>query len=211
MRTTIILRAADPARAAAVARAIGIPLLDPDRLNPDCWHVRTSVTILVTAADGHPGGSFGPQHLDETVSRLEEVMGQPAVRRGSDDGIALAEVEGFEVRLERDAPTMLFRDVVDFGQRFAIQPVFKAHRDEILLALAEIGASNSRLVGPALGRTGGSRRWTLVVDAPGDADIAGVEPLIGRVGAGFAPLAIVRSVTLEPEHLAEIDRYAYDI
>ena len=214
MRTTIVLRAADPAQAAALLRAVGVPLQDPDRANPACWYVRDSVTFIVTAADGEPGISFVPEEAGafaKAIPLLEAAIDDGTVTMASDQAKARVRSADLAFAVERDGPQMTSRNMDDVGKLFMVTPIFDKHGDAVAAALREAGATDPRLVGPSLAREPGSRRWNLVVDAPHTADLTHVEAVIRRCGKGFAEVRVRRSDEFSPDHLAEINRIAFDI
>lgn len=213
MTLKIVVRAGDPDRAAEVLGALGVRTEAPNRPNPDAWTLRTTVSLVVTAAgDRRPGIYIGPDAFDDALDAAAEIVEAESVTVRRDGEAGEIDIgDGLAILVERDAPMAEPHDVWDTGLLHTIKPMFDEHINRMRECLANAGATNPRLVGNRLGRMAGATRWLLVVDADDDADLGPVDRLLTEVGRGWAPVEVRRSAAIEPDHLAEIDRRAFEI
>ncbi len=219
MSINIVVRAADPAGASEVARALGINLKDPNRPNPEAWHFNGQVSIVVTHAHGGAVGiSVGLDKFDASVGAAITLLGEDAVRIGADRDTASIDIPGVgTVDVERDAQIAEYHDVHDIGGLYTVAPMIERHRSRILDAIAQVGATDPRLVGPNLGRVSRVERqqkhwtWFLVVDAPEDIDLAPLQNMLTELQDHWAPITVRRSTDFDAKQLARINKRAFDI
>src|SRR3954465_7792221 len=106
MTLNVIVRTDDPARTAKILGALGISTNDPNRPNPDAWTVRTTVSLVVTAAEGHkPGVYLGPADFEGALEAVAEIIGTEGISVASNGMSADIDVgDGLALLVERDAP-----------------------------------------------------------------------------------------------------------
>jgi len=213
MHIRIVVRTADPAGAAAFARALGIEIDEPNRPNPDRWHRRMRISLVIAGTeDGEPGIHIGPDDFDEAVAGIADLVGPSGLSISADGRTAVVDSPtGHSFVLERDAPVAETYDLDDVGSQFRIMPIFRWHRERIAAALADLGLTNPRLAGQHLGRIPRRNTWMLVVDGPVGTDVTSIDRLLAELSDGFDDVTVRLSSSIAPEHLAEIDRKAFDV
>jgi len=213
MTLRIVVRADEPEVAAQVLAALGVQTDAPNRPNPGAWTARTTVSLVIAAAgDRRPGVYLGTDDFDDALDAAAAIAGSDAVtvrRDGTSGQIDIG--DRLSILVERDAPVAEPHDVWDTGLLHTVMPMFEEHARRVRECLASVGATNPRLVGNRLGRFAGPTRWLLVVDAPESADLAPVERMLLDIRGKWAPVEIKRSISLDSDHLVEINRKAFDI
>lgn len=212
MDISIVVRTAEPARAADIARALGIDVNDPNRPNPESWTFDRTVSIVITNAEGQePGIYLGPRgDFDEGLKIIGGILGTEAVAI-SDDGrtATIHGLDGLRIAVERDAPRTEHYHEPDIGKGVGLRYRLEANRDRVRACLRKVGATDPRLVGQELGRLRGPVRWAFVVDADETADLQPLQELLDEFVS--SPVKVRRSSEFDPEHLALIHRKAFDI
>jgi hypothetical protein len=212
MEISIVVRATDPARAAEIARALGLDVKDPNRPNPKSWTAQHFVSIVVTATEGlEPGIYLGPTgDFDGAVKSVAEVLGTDAVAISRDcRTVRINGPDGMNIAVERDAPRAMNYHEADIGTGIALRCGLAENRQRISACMSAIGASDPRLVGRALGRLRAPKRWVFVVDAAADADLQPLQSILDELTS--QPIEVRRSSEFDAEHLALINKKAFDV
>lgn len=209
---SIVVRAEDPARAAEVVRALGVRLDEPNRPNPRAWHGTLAISVIVTSDDDGCGVHLGPEDFDGAVAALVLLLGTDAVDIAADGRLARVVFPNrLDLTLERDAPRAQSHEPWDVGRADDPRPHLAQHRAALMAAMASSGVFNPRLAGPNLAEHRDPRLWALVVDAPADADLAALEAVAASWPHKYSRLVVRRASEFAPDHLARIDRRAFDL
>lgn len=212
MDISIVVRTAEPARAAEIARALGIDVKDPNRPNPRSWTFDRTVSIVITTAEGQAPGIFlGPRgDFDEGLGVIRDILGAEAVAV-SDDGrtASIKGLDGLRIAVERDAPRTEHYYEPDIGKGVGLRYRLEANRDRVAACLRDVGASDPRLVGEELGRLRGPVKWAFVVNAAETANLQPLQELLDEFVS--SPVQVMRSSEFDPVHLALINRKAFDV
>ena len=119
MEMNLVLRAADPAGAAATLSALGIPLESPNRPNPERWHawVRVAVSIEQCPSEEQPSIALGVTDLRHRLSVLPpgavsvETSGAIVVDAGG-ARLRVREDDGLRSRPAGDQQSVLHAEVI---------------------------------------------------------------------------------------------------
>lgn len=207
MELNIVVRAADPARAEAVLRALGIRLERPDRPNPGRWHGRGSVSVSVEACppDEEPTVALGFADLHQKVAGLPAGTAVHAEH----DAVSL-DVGGANL-LVREHAGPVRRPSADKGMLLHAEVVINEGRARLKEAFARHGIRNPRLAGPELMHGRFERRFALVLDGAGKTAIDEIDGILAEHSDEAMRVEALSAEELDRDVLARVDRLAWDV
>lgn len=207
MHLNLVIRAADPAAAAAALRALGIDLEDPNRPNPGRWHALggASLSVEACAADEEPSVALGLGDLAGRTAPLGD-----AVTAAADGETATLDAGGAAVALRRhDGPVR--RPSGDEGLLLHAELTLRAARSELAGAFAALGVGTALLAGPKLltGRYG--TEFALIVEGGGPDAVATLDRILAAHADPVVTIATRELGSLDPETRERVLRLAWDV
>ena len=207
MNLNIVIRAADPVRAAELFKRLGIELEEPNRPNPTRWHAwcRISISVEQCGSGEEPG--------------LALALPDPERALSGASSSAILERAGSRKLLNLGGAAIPF--IADSG------PVEQPAADQALLAYAETilqhvrrdlasiltrhRLTDVRLGGPSMLGHGVERCFTLVVGGCDEATIAELRSLFEANALPTFRIDVVAPEGLDPEVEERLGRLAWDL
>ena len=207
MELDIVIRAADPARAAELLGHLGIRLAEPNRPNPGIWHAWLSASITVGAcgAGEEPGLALAIPGFAAALAAA--VPGAVAVSR---DGKSLLDVGGAKIPFRSDGGAIA-RPAADEALLPYAEAILQHVRHELAAILARHAMVSVRLAGPQMLNGDLDRRFALIVRGVDDHAIAELQALFDSKAHPTFRIDIIDATGIDPETNDRIERLAWDL